>query len=66
MESTRIELFREALDLNEKYRATLAGFLLESLEPEPAENIDRLWLAEIERRVHELDTGKVNHCSCTR
>ena len=53
------ELFSEAVDLSENDRATLAGLLLESLDPSPGPGVDRAWSDEIARRVEELDTGAV-------
>jgi putative addiction module component (TIGR02574 family) len=59
MESQSSELFKKALDLGERDRATLAGLLIESLEEEPDENLEALWKIEIERRVNQLDSGEV-------
>jgi putative addiction module component (TIGR02574 family) len=53
------DLFRRASNLDENDRATLAGLLLDSLEPEVDEDIESSWLGEIERRVQELDSGDV-------
>ena len=53
------ELFNEAVDLSEKDRATLAGMLIESLDPKPDPEVDRAWADEIARRVAELDAGTV-------
>jgi len=53
------ELFREAAALPETDRATLAGLLIESLEPEEDPEIQKAWSAEIARRVAELDAGTV-------
>ena len=53
------DLFRRASNLDENDRATLAGLLLDSLEPEVDEDIESAWLREIERRVQELDSGDV-------
>ena len=53
------ELFREAAQLPERDRATLAGLLIESLEPEPQPDVEAAWSKEIERRVAELDAGTV-------
>jgi putative addiction module component (TIGR02574 family) len=59
MESQSGELFKKALDLGERDRATLAGLLIESLEEEPDENLEALWKAEIEHRLKQLDLGEV-------
>ena len=53
------ELFSEAADLSEQDRATLAGLLIESLEPNTDPEVDRAWADEISRRVVELDSGTV-------
>ena len=53
------ELFSEAADLSENDRATLAGLLIESLDPNPDPEVDRAWADEIARRVEEMDTGTV-------
>jgi len=53
------ELFREAARLPERDRATLAGLLIESLEPAPEPDVEAAWSNEIERRVAELDAGTV-------
>ena len=53
------EIFREAAELPERDRATLAGLLIESLEPEPDAEVEAAWAQEIQRRVAELDAGTV-------
>ena len=53
------EIFREATELSEHDRATLAGLLIESLEGEPDPGVEAAWAAEIERRVAELEAGTV-------
>jgi putative addiction module component (TIGR02574 family) len=52
-------MFREALDLPEGDRATLAGLLIESLEPRPDPDVEELWSAEAERRWQEFESGAV-------
>ena len=59
MSKTFTEIFREAADLPEHDRATLAGLLIESLEGEPDPDVDAAWAAEIERRVAEVEAGTV-------
>jgi putative addiction module component (TIGR02574 family) len=54
-----IELFKQAADLPEKERATLAGLLIESLEGEQDEGVEEAWREEIARRLAELDSGAV-------
>ena len=57
------ELFLEAAQLPERDRATLAGLLIESLEPAPEADVEAAWSKEIERRVAELDAGTVETIS---
>lgn len=59
MSRTFTELWREASELSEKDRADLAGLLIESLEGEAADGVEAAWVAEIERRVAELEAGTV-------
>ena len=53
------DLFREAAQLPERDRATLAGLLLETLDPGTEPDVEAAWSSEIARRVAELDTGTV-------
>ncbi len=53
------QLFREALELTDNDRATLAGLLLESLEGPPEPDVDAAWAAEAERRWQEMESGAV-------
>ncbi len=53
------ELFCAAVQLPERDRATLAGLLIESLEPAPEPDVEAAWSKEIARRVAELDAGTV-------
>ena len=53
------ELFREAAQLPERDRATLAGLLIESLDPGPEPDVEAAWSEEVARRVAELDAGTV-------
>jgi putative addiction module component (TIGR02574 family) len=50
-------MFRDALDLPEGDRATLAGLLIESLEPPPDPEVEELWSVEAERRWQEIESG---------
>jgi len=59
MPKTFNEIFREAADLPEHDRATLAGLLIDSLEGEPDPGVEAAWAAEIERRLAEVDAGTV-------
>ena len=57
------DLFRQASELDEHDRATLAGLLLESLEHEVDEDVESAWQEEIERRLAELDADSVQPVS---
>ena len=52
-------MFREAFELSESDRATLAGLLIESLEPPPDPDVEELWAAEAERRWREIEGDSV-------
>ncbi len=53
------QLFREAFELPESERATLAGLLIESLEPPPDPDVEEAWAEEAERRWNEIQSGAV-------
>lgn len=53
------KLFRDAFELPETERATLAGLLIESLEPPPDPEIEEEWAVEAERRWREIESGGV-------
>jgi putative addiction module component (TIGR02574 family) len=53
------KLFREAFDLPESDRATLAGLLIESLEPAPDPEVEEAWAVVAERRWREIESGSV-------
>jgi putative addiction module component (TIGR02574 family) len=53
------ELFKKALALPPKARAALAGSLPESLDSTVDESAEEEWSREIDRRIEELDSGKV-------
>ena len=52
-------LLDQALQLPEQDRAELAARLLESLDAQVDEDAERAWADEIERRLNDLDSGKV-------
>ena len=52
------ELYKRALDLDERERADLVARLIESLDTEVEPGVEAAWLAEVERRMEELDSGK--------
>ncbi len=53
------EVLRTARSLDEPERIRLVEELLSSLSPNEAAPLDDAWLAEIERRSQELDSGTV-------
>ena len=54
------ELIREAAELPDADRATLAGVMIESLDPRPpTAEVKQAWSREIERRVREIEEGTV-------
>jgi putative addiction module component (TIGR02574 family) len=57
MATSRDDLYSKALELDESERAALAAMLLESLDFQADEGVEPAWLAEIERRMEELDSG---------
>lgn len=57
--STFEELLRAALALPPSTRAMLADHLLESLNGANQKQIDAAWAKEVERRIREIDEGKV-------
>ena len=59
------ELEAEALKLDPKARARLAGKLLESLENLSEEENTRLWAEEAQRRDVEMDADSGSSCSAT-
>jgi putative addiction module component (TIGR02574 family) len=57
MAVSREELFRQALQLDESERAVLIGMLIDSIDSDSEEGVEAAWMAEIERRIVELDAG---------
>ena len=53
------EVESQALKLSRRERARLAHRLISSLDQEADPDAERLWLAEAERRLAELKSGKV-------
>lgn len=55
------QIIREALDLPDEDRATLAGLLIKSLEEDEDHDpdIEAAWAAEAERRWSEIESGAV-------
>lgn len=57
------ELLQKALALPEKERAELAGNLISSLDATVDEDVDAAWQQEVVRRLHEVQSGKVETVS---
>jgi len=53
------DLLKEALKLPPEARAALAGSLLDSLDQEVDEEAESAWHTEVNRRLSDLDSGKV-------
>jgi putative addiction module component (TIGR02574 family) len=59
MERNLKEVFREAVQLPERDRATLAGLLIETLDPVSERDVEAAWSQEIKKRLDEIDAGTV-------
>ena len=59
MKNDSTEILKEALKLPPAARAALAGSLIDSLDQEIDEGAEAAWEVEIERRLAELDSGRV-------
>jgi putative addiction module component (TIGR02574 family) len=59
MATSRDDIFRGALSLNERDRADLVAALIDSLDSEIEEGVEDAWRIEIERRAMELESGAV-------
>ncbi|PYS25379.1 MAG: hypothetical protein DMF72_01830 [Acidobacteria bacterium] len=59
MEPNLKEVFHEAAQLSEQDRATLAGLLIETLDPVSEYEVEAAWSEEIKRRIAEIDAGTV-------
>lgn len=57
------DLFEEAMRLDAEERATLMRLLIESLDTESEEGVEDAWMAEVECRMAELDSGAVQPLS---
>jgi putative addiction module component (TIGR02574 family) len=54
------DILKRALALPTEARAAIASSLLESLDESPAdEGVESAWSEEIQRRIEEIDSGKV-------
>lgn len=59
MATSRDDVFRGALSLNERDRAELIAALIESLDSEVEDGVEETWRIEVERRAKELESGAV-------
>lgn len=57
------EIQHSALELDEKHRAELAKSLINSLDEQVDEDIEQVWIDEIQRRKAEIKSGKVTPIS---
>ncbi len=57
------ELLQKALALLENERAELAGNLISSLDATVDQEVDAAWQQEVVRRLHEVQSGKVETVS---
>ena len=53
------EVFQAATRLPERDRATLAGLLIETLDPVSEPDAEAAWSEEIKRRLAEIEAGTV-------
>jgi putative addiction module component (TIGR02574 family) len=59
MSPTAEDVLKQALSLEEKDRASVAGALIESLHTQVDPDAEEAWDQEIRRRVEELESGAV-------
>jgi putative addiction module component (TIGR02574 family) len=59
MERNLNDVFQQAVQLPERDRATLAGLLIETLDPVSEPDVEAAWSEEIKRRIAEIDAGTV-------
>ena len=60
MEVDAEEILNAALKLKDKEKAAIAASLLESLDPLADDDVESAWQAEIQKRLHEIETGTVS------
>jgi putative addiction module component (TIGR02574 family) len=58
-------IIAEAIQLPPDQRLTVAHRLLRSVEPEPGDEIEAVWEAEIRKRIARYDTGAVRSIPAT-
>ncbi len=59
MAISRDDIFRKALALAPSDRVELVGLLIDSLDEGVEQGAEAAWLAEIDRRAQELESGAV-------
>ncbi|MGH8282470.1 MAG: addiction module protein [Gammaproteobacteria bacterium] len=59
MNATLKQIAQEALQLTPSQRAELADFLVESLNSAEPDEIQRLWIAEANKRLAEIRSGEI-------
>jgi putative addiction module component (TIGR02574 family) len=59
MAAQRETIFHDALEMEQRDRVELAKLLIESLDGGAEEGVEQAWMAEVDRRVTELDSGSV-------
>jgi putative addiction module component (TIGR02574 family) len=59
MAAERETIFHDALELEQSDRAELAKLLIESLDGGADEGVEQAWMAEVDRRVTELENGSL-------
>ena len=57
MERKLNDVFQQAVQLPERDRATLAGLVIQTLNPVSGPDVEAAWSEEIERRLAEIDAG---------
>ena len=53
------QLFSQAMELPSLERGQLAAMLIDSLETEVDDDAEQAWSDEIQRRIDDIDTGRV-------
>jgi putative addiction module component (TIGR02574 family) len=59
VDATTRRVLRAALQLPARDRADIAGILLWTLDTREDPNVEAAWAAEVERRIADMDSGKV-------
>jgi putative addiction module component (TIGR02574 family) len=53
------KILADALTLDTRERADVAAKLIASLDGEPDEDVEAAWAAEVERRIDDIEAGRV-------